>query len=390
MVAGAAVSDFLPSDFVPTGRRRPPDPVRRLPESTAELERDAASRLRRSRVLLVGIGGLGSPVALGLAAAGVGTLVCIDFDRVDVSNLQRQVIFDTGDVGRLKVEAARAQLLRRTPDLQVELIDEPLSVANALRLVADVDLVVDGADNFATRYLVNDACVLAGRPNVFGSVSRFDGQVAVFAAPDGPCYRCLHPEPPPDGLIPNCAEGGVLGVLPGVIGALQVVEAVKMLTGLGQPLVGRFLLYDALRMRARDIILPRDPGCAVCGDAPSIRDLAVTGAPACIPSDPSFEVAPSLLADWRRRDVPHLLLDVREPAEHAVSAIAGAQLLPLARVAAEAASLPVSDPVVVYCRSGARSARAVVTLRLLGLDARNLAGGLDAWDTQERATRDDG
>ncbi len=206
-----------------------------------------------------------------MAAAGVGSLVLVDFDRVDESNLQRQLIFDSADVGHLKVDAARARLRQHAPGVHVETVGEPFSVASAMRLVDDVDLVIDGADNFATRYLVNDACVMAGRPNVFGSVSRFDGQVAVFSAPGGPCYRCLHPEPPPDGLIQNCAEGGVLGVLPGVIGALQAVEAVKLLTGLGEPLIGRLLIYDALRMRARDIVLPRDPHCPMCGDTPTIR-----------------------------------------------------------------------------------------------------------------------
>ena len=378
------MSVSLLSDSIAVSRRALPDRARLLAQPAVDPDRDAAGRLRRSRVLLVGIGGLGSPAALGLAAAGVGTLVCIDFDRVDVSNLQRQVIFDTGDVGRSKVAAARAHLLRRMPGLHVEVVDEPLSVGNAARLIASVDLVVDGADNFATRYLVNDACVLTGRPNVFGSVSRFDGQVAVFAAPGGPCYRCLHPEPPPDGLILNCAEGGVLGVLPGVIGALQVVEAVKMLTGIGDPLVGRLLLYDALRMRARDIVLPRDPECPVCGDRPSIREVT-SAAVTCRPAGGEFDIGPALLADWRRRFVPHLLLDVREPVEHATGVIAGAHLLPLARVAAEAASLPASDPVVVYCRSGARSARAVATLRALGFDARSLAGGVEAWDMHGRS-----
>ncbi|MCC7044078.1 MAG: ThiF family adenylyltransferase [Acidobacteria bacterium] len=337
-----------------------------------------ARRLRQGRALLVGVGGLGSPAALGLAAAGIGSIVLVDFDRVDESNLQRQLIFDTADVGRLKVEAARAHLRRRAPGVDIDIVNEPLSPANAARLMASVDVVIDGADNFATRYLVNDACVMAGRPNVFGSVSRFDGQVAVFAAPGGPCYRCLHPEPPPDGLIPNCAEGGVLGVLPGVVGALQAVEAVKLLTGLGEPLIGRLLIYDALRMRARDIVLPRDPACPVCGDIPTIHELASSGI-VCDSAGRAPEISPATLADWRRLDRRHLLVDVREPAEHAVVAIDGSVLIPLGQIADARERLLVDAPVVVYCRSGARSARAAATLRSFGLDARSLAGGIEAW-----------
>jgi molybdopterin/thiamine biosynthesis adenylyltransferase/rhodanese-related sulfurtransferase len=349
-----------------------------MPASPLPPDGDASRRLRQSRVLLVGIGGLGSPVALGLARAGIGSLVCIDFDRVDESNLQRQVIFDTGDLKRPKVEAARDRLLALHPTLDVETIDEPLSAANAARIIAGVDLVIDGADNFATRFLVNDACVLGKRPNVFGSVSRFDGQVAVFAAPGGPCYRCLHPEPPPDGLIPSCAEGGVLGVLPGVIGALQTVEAVKLLTGIGRPLVGRLLLYDAMRMRIRDIVLPRDPECPVCGDHPTIRELIETGV-ICATAGPSATIAPDELSDWRLRNVPHLLVDVREPSEFAAGAIEGARLMPLSQVRDELQELRPQVPVIVYCRTGMRSGKAATLLRDIGIEARSLAGGIQAW-----------
>lgn len=337
-----------------------------------------ARRLRHGRVLIVGVGGLGSPAALGLAAAGIGSLVLVDFDRVDDSNLQRQLLFDSADVGRLKVEAARAHLQRCAPGVHVEIVNEPFSVGNAARLVSSVDLVIDGADNFATRYLANDACVMARRPNVFGSVSRFDGQVAVFAAPGGPCYRCLHPEPPPDGLIPNCAEGGVLGVLPGVIGALQAVEAVKILTGLGTPLIGRLLVYDALRMRARDIALPRDPQCPVCGDRPVICELTSTEV-MCGPAERAPEIPAAMLEDWRRRAVPHVLIDVREPAEHAAAAIDDSVLIPLGQIALARERLAATVPVIVYCRSGVRSARAAATLRSYGFDARSLTGGMDAW-----------
>lgn len=357
-----------------------PDLAPLLARPPVDADGALARRLRESRVLLVGVGGLGAPAALGLAAAGVGAIVLIDHDRVDDSNLQRQVIFDTQDVGRAKVEAARDRLVRVAPHIDIDIVDEPFSVENAARLVSDADVVLDGSDNFSTRYLVNDACVLGQRPNVYGSVSRFDGQVAVFAAPGGPCYRCLHPEPPPDGLILNCAEGGVLGVLPGVVGALQAVEAVKILTGIGEPLVGRLLVYEALRMRLRDIVLPRDPYCPACGGTPTIRQLeAIAVDVVCATGEPASEILSEQLADWRARDVPHLLIDVREPSEHATGVIDGARLLPLGQVAGARASLPSDVPVVVYCRSGMRSARAAAMLRSGGIDARSLKGGIDAW-----------
>jgi molybdopterin/thiamine biosynthesis adenylyltransferase/rhodanese-related sulfurtransferase len=333
--------------------------------------------LSDARVLVVGVGGLGSPAALQLAAAGLGTLVLVDFDRVEESNLQRQVIFDTNDVGRPKVEAARDRLRLLAPGVRIETIDEPFSERNAAALVDSVDVVLDGADNFPARYLVNDACVLRGRPNVFGSVSRFEGQVAIFAAPGGPCYRCLHPEPPPEGLIQNCSDGGILGVLPGVVGALQALEAVKLLTGAGEPLVGRLLIYDALRMRIRDITLPRDPDCPVCGDVPRIGEIRSVGA-VCGMALP-LTIGTEEFRQWRRDGRPHLLLDVREPDEHAAGRIEGARLLPIARLAAEVASLSTEHPVVVYCRSGMRSGRAARLLRDRGIDARSLSGGFDAW-----------
>ena len=353
---------------------------------TPELGDVEAKKLRQSRVLLVGAGGLGSPVALALGRAGVGSLVLVDFDRVDASNLQRQILFDTKDVGRSKLEAAAERLLRESPALDVALVGEPFSLANAARLVADADLVIDGADNFPTRYLVNDACVLGHRMNVFGSVSQFEGQVAVFGAPGGPCYRCLHPEPPPDGLILNCAEGGVLGVLPGVVGALQALEAVKLLAGIGTPLIGRLLLYDALRMRARDIALARDPDCPMCGDAPTIRQLQATGA-ICEPARPDTDISTKTLAGWRANRTPHRLVDVREPSEHATSSIDGALLVPLGRIEQERERLRGDRPVVVFCRSGARSARAVHLLRSHGIDARSLTGGIEAWQRSETLTR---
>ena len=241
--------------------------------SLPEFGRAGQERLRAARILIVGVGGLGSPAALYLAAAGAGTIGLVDFDEVDESNLQRQILYGTADVGRPKLDVAAARLRALNPHLVVSGHDTPFSAANGAALVSAYDVVIDGSDNFPTRYLVNDACVMARVPNVYGSVLRFEGQAAVFAAPGGPCYRCLHPEPPPDGLIPSCAEGGVLGVLPGVIGTIQATEAIKLVTGIGEPLIGRLLLYDALRMRFRTIDLPRDPDCPVCGDRPVIRDL---------------------------------------------------------------------------------------------------------------------
>jgi adenylyltransferase/sulfurtransferase len=353
-----------------------PDPSTRSALATLDLA--AKKRLHAARVLLVGVGGLGSPAALYLAAGGVGALVLVDDDRVDESNLQRQVIFDTADVGRPKVDAAADRLRARHPDLHVEPIARRLDETNARHLVAGVDVVVDGADNFATRYLVNDACVLEHRPNVFGSVSQFDGQVAVFAAPGGPCYRCLHPEPPPDGLILNCADAGVLGVLPGVIGALQAVETIKIIAGIGSPLVGRLLTYDALRMRARDIALPHDPACPVCGTHPTITTLESVTVSCAAPAKEETMTVDELVA-WRERQVPHVLIDVREPSEHALDRIERATLMPLGSLASMIDMLPRDRPVVVHCRTGARSARAVAMLRAKGIDARNLAGGIEAW-----------
>src|SRR5436190_13640954 len=240
-----------------------------LPEFGAE----GQARLKAGRVLIVGAGGLGSPAALYLAAAGVGTIGLVDFDTVDITNLQRQILYGTADVGRPKLEAAVARLHDINPHIQIDAHNTPFGAGNARALVDSYDVIVDGTDNFSTRFLVNDACVMGGKPNVYGSVFRFEGQAAVFATKGGPCYRCLHPEPPPAGLIPNCAEAGVLGVLPGMIGMIQATEAIKLLTGIGTTLAGSLLLYDAMRMRFRTITLPRDPACPVCGDTPSIREL---------------------------------------------------------------------------------------------------------------------
>ncbi len=344
-----------------------------------ELGLEGQQRLRAARVLLVGAGGLGAPAALYLAAAGVGTLVLVDDDSVDASNLQRQVIFSSDDVGRLKVEAAAGRLARLNPHVRVETIAARFGPDNARALVRDADVVVDGSDNFPTRYMVNDACVLERTPNVFGSIRGFEGQAAVFAVPGGPCYRCLHPEPPPDGLIPSCAEAGVLGVLPGLIGMVQATEAIKVIAGIGETLTGRFLVYDALRMRARTIALPRDASCPACGDAPQIADVV----PYDLHCETAEAEAPAIdaaeLRRWRREGRPHLLVDVREPSEHAVASIEGAVLVPLGVLDEEVDRLARDCPIVVHCQTGRRSARAVGRLRARGFEAWNLAGGIEAW-----------
>ena len=369
-----------------------------MPLSSAEQERYSRhtllpefgvvgqERLKAGRVLIVGAGGLGSPAALYLAAAGVGTIGLVDFDDVDVTNLQRQVLYGTSDVGRPKVDVATAKLSDLNPNISITPHRERLSAANASQLISAYDVIVDGTDNFSTRYLVNDACVMARRPNVYGSVFRFEGQAAVFAAADGPCYRCLHPEPPPAGLIPNCAEAGVLGVLPGIIGTIQATEAIKLLTGLGEPLVGKLLLYDALRTRFRQITLPRDPACPVCGDAPSITTLTELDV-ACEPGAPEAkeqDMTVEELRQWRDEHRPHLLIDVREPGEHAASRIEGAQLIPLRELQSNVKKLPKDQPIVVHCQSGGRSAVAVALLKVQGFDARNLSGGIKAWNKAEK------
>jgi adenylyltransferase/sulfurtransferase len=339
---------------------------------------EAQQRLKAARMLIVGAGGLGSPAALYLAAAGVGTLGLVDFDTVDETNLHRQILYGTADVGTPKLEAAAARLRDQNPHVRLELHQEPFGVSNARRRVESYDIVIDGTDNFPARYLVNDACVMAGRPNVYGSVSQFEGQAAVFAAGEGPCYRCLHPEPPPDGLIPNCAEGGVLGVLPGIIGTIQATEAIKLATGLGEPLIGKLLVFDALRMTFRRLTLPRDRACPVCGDAPVIRELR-SYERSCDPAQMIDQMTVEELRQWRAEGRPHFLLDVREPSEHAAASIDGSTLVPLGSLAGQLDELPADQPIVVHCQSGGRSSRAVQLLRSKGLDAYNLIGGIKAW-----------
>ena len=348
-------------------------------------------RLKESRVLCVGAGGLGSPLALYLAAAGVGTLGIVDFDRVDVSNLQRQLLHGTKDVGRSKLDSAEARLRDVNPHVRVEKIETRLSSADALGVVAEWDVVVDGTDNFPTRYLVNDACVLTGKPNVYGSVFRWEGQVSVFATKGGPCYRCLFREPPPPGLVPNCAEGGVVGVLPGIIGSIQALETIKLLLGAGTTLAGRLLIFDALALEWREVTLRRNPACPVCGDRPTQTELidyevfcGVTPTPE-IDDDADADVTdldPTMVATQLASDSPPYLLDVREPWEWAVSNLAerGARLIPLGELEGRLGEIPEDRPVVVYCRTGQRSWDAAQMMRRSGReDVSNLKGGLVAW-----------
>jgi adenylyltransferase/sulfurtransferase len=356
-----------------------------------EVGLEGQERLKRARVLCIGAGGLGSPAVLYLSAAGVGTLGLVDFDAVDLSNLQRQIIHGTSDVGRSKLESARDRVLDINPHVRLETHPTPLTAANALELVSAYDVVVDGTDNFPTRYLVNDACVLAGRPNAYGSIFRFEGQASVFAAPGGPCYRCLHPEPPPPGLIPSCAEGGVLGVLPGIIGTIQATEAIKLILGVGEPLIGRFLIYDALRMRFRELKLPKDPDCPVCGANPSIRELHAYEQ-ICSPMELAMQVPNDMTVTELHSRIqagdPPLIIDVREPAEFEICRIPGAVLIPLGELAGQIDELDPDSEVVLQCRSGARSARATSMLRDRGFrKARNLAGGILAWIDQVDPTQ---
>ena len=349
-------------------------------------------RLKASSVLLVGAGGLGSPLALYLAAAGVGRIGIVDFDRVDESNLQRQVLYGTSSLGRAKLEAAKARLADLNPHVEVETHAARLTSENALDLLRRYDVVADGTDNFPTRYLVNDACVLLGKPNAYGSIFRFEGQASVFAVKDGPCYRCLYPEPPPPGLVPSCAEGGVLGVLPGIIGVIQATEAIKLMLGIGEPLIGRFLIYDALKMKFRELKLRKDPECPVCGTNPTVTKLidyeqfcgvrpAAQAAAAALPAEQEVTVEALKQAQDRRERL--FLLDVREPQEFQICRIPGSTLIPLGELPTrlgEIPSGPGAPPVVVHCKSGVRSAKAVKLLRDRGVaDARNLKGGILAW-----------
>ncbi len=350
-----------------------------MPEVGIEGQR----RLKRARVLCIGAGGLGSPASLYLAAAGVGTIGLVEFDRVELTNLQRQILYTEQDRGRPKLDAAVARLRAMNPHIDVRPHDTRFNAAVAESLLRDYDIVVDGTDNFATRYLVNDACVLFRKPNVYGSIFRFEGQASVFAAADGPCYRCLHPDPPPPGLIQNCAEGGVLGVLPGIIGTIQATEAIKLAIGQGSPLVGRFLVFDALAMRFRELKLARDPDCPVCGTHPRITELRdydeyCDGVGEPLEADENVTVEELKARMDRKSDF--LLVDVREPAEAKICSIPGAQLIPLNELAERYGELPKDRELIIHCRSGVRSARAAHFLKGRGYqDVHNLEGGILAW-----------
>ncbi len=343
-------------------------------------------RLKQARVLLVGAGGLGSPCALYLAAAGVGTIGLVDHDRVDLSNLQRQVLHGTGDVGRAKLDSAADRLRDLNPHVAVVCHDTWLTSANALDLVRQYDVVVDGTDNFATRYLVNDACVLTGRPNVHASVFQFDGQASVFATEQGPCYRCLYPEPPPPGLVQNCAEGGVLGVLPGLLGTIQAVETLKLILGIGDTLAGRLLMVDALGMQFRTIALERDPGCPACGSRTLTAlidyDQFCGTPPLDAPGEPVREESVAVARQRLGSATPPGVLDVREPWEVAAGTIQGAVLIPLGELPGRVGELDPARPWLVVCRSGKRSAEATRVLTARGFhDAVSLAGGMLAWES---------
>ncbi len=350
---------------------------------------EGQSRLKAARVLCVGAGGLGSPLSMYLAAAGVGTLGIVDFDVVDLSNLQRQLLHGTSDVGRAKLESAAERLAEVNPHVEVLRHETRLTSENALDILADYDVVVDGTDNFPTRYLVNDACVLLGKPNVYGSVFRWEGQVSVFGTPGAPCYRCLFREPPPPGLVPNCAEGGVLGVLPGIIGSMQAMETVKLLLGVGETLAGRLLIFDALDMTWREVLLRRNPDCPVCGDQPTQTGLidyevfcGLKAAPGQDTGPPVPEIDAIDLARRLDSDSPPFLLDVREPWEWSISGLKqkGACLIPLAELPRRLGELPTGRAVVVYCRSGQRSFTAARQLLLEGhAEVYNLRGGILAW-----------
>ena len=354
-----------------------------------EVAMEGQKRLKAAKVLCIGTGGLGSPLTLYLAAAGVGTIGLVDFDVVDVSNLQRQIIHFTSDVGRPKVQSAREKLLALNPALNVVAHEHPIDRSNALELFAQYDVIVDGTDNFPTRYLVNDACVLLGKPNVYGSIFRFDGQATVFFSPHGPCYRCLYPEPPPADLVPNCAEGGVLGILPGFIGVVQATETVKLILGKGRSLMGRLMLYDALDMSVREMKVRKNPKCPICGTNPTITELidyqefcGVRGSetPPAETLAMSDTITPAELKQEMDRGQTPFILDVRNPEEVAICRIAGSTVIPLPELPQRIGELNPNQRIVVHCKSGMRSAKAVALLKEAGFPhLQNLTGGILAW-----------
>jgi len=354
-----------------------------------EVALDGQKKLKAAKVLTVGTGGLGSPLALYLAAAGIGTIGIVDFDVVDESNLQRQIIHGTSDVGRPKVESARDKIEDINPNVEVRVHEEALTSENALEIFADYDVIVDGTDNFPTRYLVNDACVLLGKPNVYGSIFRFEGQASVFWAEEGPCYRCLYPEPPPPGLVPSCAEGGVLGILPGAIGVVQATEAVKLILGIGEPLIGRLMLYDALGMSFREMKLRKDPGCPICGENPTVTELidyeefcGIPQANAVAQENGVPEITVKELKQKMDDGEPISVLDVREPHEYEVANI-GVKLVPLGELPRRLAEFDQNENFAIHCKTGGRSAKAVKLLQDAGFgNVYNVKGGITAWSEE--------
>jgi molybdopterin/thiamine biosynthesis adenylyltransferase/rhodanese-related sulfurtransferase/molybdopterin converting factor small subunit len=357
-----------------------------------EMGMDGQRKLKASSVLCIGAGGLGSPAAMYLAAAGIGRLGIVDFDVVDFSNLQRQLLHTTNDVGRTKLESAKEKVVALNPHVQVDTYEEALSSENAMRLFTGYDVILDGTDNFPTRYLVNDACVLTGKPNAYGSIFRFEGQASVFATKDGPCYRCLYPEPPPPGLVPSCAEGGVFGVLPGIIGVIQATETIKLVLGAGEPLIGRFLIYDALRMRFRELKLRKDADCPVCGTHPTVKKLIdyeqFCGvaphqvAAAAPPTSMDALTSRELKSELDRGD-EIVIVDVREPQEYQINRLPGSILIPLGDLPKRYVELDPNANIVTQCKSGMRSAKAQDFLRSKGFTrVRNLTGGVLGWVDQ--------
>ncbi len=351
-----------------------------------EVGMEGQLKLKNASVVLIGTGGLGAPLGLYLAAAGIGRIGLVDFDVVDFTNLQRQVIHGTKDVGKKKLDSAAESMLDINPNIKIDRHEVALTSENALEILKDYDLVIDGTDNFPTRYLVNDACVLLKKPNVYGSIFRFEGQATVFAYEGGPCYRCLYPEPPPPGLVPSCAEGGVLGILPGTIGLIQATEAVKLILGIGEPLVGRLLLYDALGMRFRELKLRRNPECPVCGDHPTITKLIDYQEFCGIPNQQHEPVAtvgdidPTEVKAKIDRREPFVLIDVREPHEWQICHIPYAKLIPLGELPKRMNELNSADEIVAHCKSGVRSAKAIDILKQAGFKKlRNMKGGILAW-----------
>jgi adenylyltransferase/sulfurtransferase len=349
---------------------------------------EGQEKLAAAKILMVGAGGLGSPSALYLAASGVGEMTIIDADVVDLSNLQRQILHDTSKVGVPKVESAKQRIQEINPNVKVNAIQDMLTNDNVLQLVRDSDLVVDGTDNFQTRYMVNDACVFEKKLNVYGSIFRFDGQSTVFCDPSGPCYRCLYPEAPPPGMVPSCAEGGVLGILPGIVGIIQATEAIKLIIGKGEPLIGRLMLYDALKMKFRELKIRKDPACPVCGEHPTITTLQNYEYFCGITHDDEGNGDHQQLEQITARQLQELLeagrkpvlLDVREPQEWDITHLEGARLIPLGDVPQRMNELDTADDIVVYCHHGTRSAKAIGFLKKMGFEKlKNLAGGIDSW-----------